>query len=605
MTSEPTSVTLTSSWNSWASEVGSVLTAYSYIRFSDVRQSEGDSEKRQVELREAWMRTRPDVTLDTSLKLVDRGVSGYHGTNRSDKHCLGQFVRMVEAGRVKPGSFLLIENLDRLTREEVHDAVELLLKLTRLGVVVVQLSPVVCEYIYPVEMSKLIIAVVELARGNSESKMKSERVAKAWKSARDRARETGAVVNLRTLPGWVEIKDKKIRLIPERAAVIRRCHQMAQDGYGVNLITKTLNDEKVKPWGKSKLWGEAVVYRLLTARSVIGEWQPGEGGRGGRERKKVGDPIPNYFPRVVSDDVFYATQEAIKKRHGFRGRRGKHVNLFAGLLYDAFSRGKLGYSHEKQRGPFVFNFAGRIGEAPFMTFPADVLEKHLLSVLREIDPAVIVGDDSAGAAVLAGEGRLREIDAQLADIEEQLLKGAKAAVLGKVAEKLESERVEVAAQLEQDKRRAAVPSSHSWAVVKDTVDLKDDETRMKVRAAVRDVVAGVWCVFAGHKSGRYRGWVEVILHGGGWRTLYIWADTGHKRSKRKKDDGIAGHSKVNADKTSVWGIPAEFMKNVAPELADDKEGPKNAKAYRDEMLEVVSGRKKVDPELADAFCECD
>jgi DNA invertase Pin-like site-specific DNA recombinase len=579
-----------------------MLTAYSYIRFSDVRQAGGDSERRQVELRETWLNLRPDVELDTTLKMVDRGVGAFRGLHRSDKHCLGQFVKLVENGKVKPGSFLLIENLDRLSREEVHDAVELLLKLTRLGVVVVQLSPVVCEYAYPVEMSKLIIAVVELARGNSESRMKSERVAKAWKAARDRARQTGAVVNLRTLPGWCEMKGGKLRLVPDRAAVLRRLHQWAQDGYGVNQITKKLNDEGVKPWGRASLWSEAVVYRYLTARTVIGEWQPGEGGRGGRERKKVGEPIKDYFPRVIADDCFYATQEAIKKRHGFRGRRGKHVNVFAGLLYDAFSRGKLGYSHEK-RGSYVFNYAGRIGEAPLMTYPAEVLERQLLTVLRELDPAVIVGDDSAGAAVLAGEGRLREIDAQLTDIEDQLLKGAKAAVLGKVAEKLELERVAVADQLEKDKRKAAVPSSHSWAVVKDTIDLKDDDVRIKLRSAVRDVVAAVWCVFAGHKTGRYRGWVEIMLHGGAWRTLYIWADTGHKRSKRKKDDGIAGHSKVNADKTSNWGIPAEFMKDVVPELADDKKGPKAAKVYRDEKLDIVAGRKEKVAEFE--LCECD
>lgn len=548
------------------------------------------------------MKNRPDVELDTSLKLVDRGVGAFRGLHRSDKHCLGQFVKQVEDGKVKRGSFLLIENLDRLSREEVHDGLELLLKLVRLGVVVVQLSPEIGEFRYPVEPMRLMMAVMELSRGNSESKIKSVRVAKAWGAARERARTTGAVVNLRTLPGWCQLKDGKIKLITERAAVIRKCHQWAQDGYGVATITQKLNAADVKPWGRAKLWGEAVVYRLLTARSVIGEWQPGEGGRGGRERKKVGEPIKDYFPRVISDDCFYATQEAVKKRHGFRGRRGKHVNVFAGLLCDAIGRGKMGYSHEK-RGSYVFNYGGRIGEAPYMTYPADVLERQLLTVLREIDPAVIVGDDSAGAVVLAGEGRLREIDAQLADIEQQLLTGAKVAVLAKVAAKLETERAAVADQLEKDKRKAAVPSAQSWATVKAKADLTDPDVRLRLRTAVRDVISAVWCVFAGHKSGRYRGWVQVMLHGGGWRTLYIWADSGHKRSKRKPSDGIAGHSKVNADGSSPWGIPAEYMKDVAPELALEDIGPKAAKAYRDEKLEVVAGRGKKPPEIE--VCECE
>ena len=573
-------------------ECRTVLTAYSYIRFSDIRQAGGDSERRQVDLHERWMSSRPDVELDTSLRMVDRGVGAFRGLHRSDKHCLGMFVKQVENGKVKTGSFLLIENLDRLSREEVHDAVELLLKLTRLGVVVVQLSPVVCEYVYPVEMSKLIIAVVELARGNSESKMKSERVAKAWGAARERARTTGAVVNLRTLPGWCEMHNGKIRVIPERAAVIRRCHKWAQDGYGVNQITKKLNDEGLKPWGRAKLWSEAVVYRLLTARTIIGEWQPGEGGRGGRERRKVGEPILNYFPSVVTDDVFYATLEAVKKRHGFRGRRGKHVNLLAGLLFDAFSRGKLGYSHE-QRGSYVFNYAGRIGanDAPLMTYPAPALERQILRELRELDPAVIVGDDSAGAAVLAGEGRLREIDEQLADIEAQLMKGAKAAVLAKVADKLETERVALADQLEKDRRKAAVPSAQSWAVVKGAVDLTDPDTRMRLRSAIREVVTGIWCVFAGHKSGRYRGWVTIMLHGGGWRELYIWADNGHSRSKRAASEGLAGGG-GRADVLANL-MPPEFGEKVAPVLALEG-GATWAKQYRDDALAGLSGRKNLD-----------
>ncbi|MBY0512659.1 MAG: hypothetical protein K2P78_01955 [Gemmataceae bacterium] len=120
--------------------------------------------------------------------------------------------------------------------------------------------------------------------------------------------------------------------------------------------------------------------------------------------------------------MFNATRAAIAKRHGFRGRRGKHVNPFGGLPLDAFSRGKLGYPHET-RGSYVFNYAGRIGEAPLTTCPAKVLESQLLSVPREVDPAVITGDDEAGAAVLAGEGRLREIGTTLADIEARIVGG--------------------------------------------------------------------------------------------------------------------------------------------------------------------------------------
>lgn len=51
------------------------------------------------------------VELDDSLR--DIGVSAYKGRNR-DVGALGTFIRMVEDGTVRPGSFLLVESLDRL-----------------------------------------------------------------------------------------------------------------------------------------------------------------------------------------------------------------------------------------------------------------------------------------------------------------------------------------------------------------------------------------------------------------------------------------------------------------------------------------------------------
>ncbi|MBY0512660.1 MAG: hypothetical protein K2P78_01960 [Gemmataceae bacterium] len=199
-----------------------MLKAYSYLRFSDPKQATGDSLKRQSEVRGPWLAAHPDVTLDTALRMTDKGIGAFRGRHRSDKHCFGQFIRHVEKGTVKPGS-------------------------------------------------KRLVAVGEMSRGHSECLMKSKRISAAWRSARDRARTTGEVVNLRTLPGWIEIRDGKQRLIPERAAVIRRVRQMARHGYGVNLITKELNADRLKPWGRAALWSEAVVHRLTTARTVIGE----------------------------------------------------------------------------------------------------------------------------------------------------------------------------------------------------------------------------------------------------------------------------------------------------------------------------------------------
>src|SRR4051794_12666456 len=110
-------------------------TAYSYIRFSSPKQSKGTSEMRQTEKPEDWCR-RNGYTLDTSLRLKDLGKSAYHGVNVS-KGALGVFLQLVRDKMIEPGSVLLIEHLDRFTRVEPMDALDLMKDLVSQGVDVV------------------------------------------------------------------------------------------------------------------------------------------------------------------------------------------------------------------------------------------------------------------------------------------------------------------------------------------------------------------------------------------------------------------------------------------------------------------------------------
>src|SRR5438874_134307 len=93
--------------------------AFSYLRFSSPEQAKGDSVRRQDALRDAWL-AKSGAVLDTSLTLHDKGVSAFTGKHRQnpDRHALAAFLKLIEAGKVPHGSYLLIENLDRLSRED-------------------------------------------------------------------------------------------------------------------------------------------------------------------------------------------------------------------------------------------------------------------------------------------------------------------------------------------------------------------------------------------------------------------------------------------------------------------------------------------------------
>src|SRR5690606_29793134 len=102
-------------------------TAYSYLRFSSVKQSKGDSFRRQTEMAEELIQ-RKGWIMDTSLTLQDLGVSAWKGKNAVEG-ALAEFVKLCKAGNIKAGSILVIERLDRLSRDDVRPALKLFLDI--------------------------------------------------------------------------------------------------------------------------------------------------------------------------------------------------------------------------------------------------------------------------------------------------------------------------------------------------------------------------------------------------------------------------------------------------------------------------------------------
>ncbi|MGO9700320.1 MAG: recombinase family protein, partial [Xanthobacteraceae bacterium] len=112
--------------------------AYSYVRFSTRAQERGDSHRRQTDKAAKYAAER-GLVLDTELKLTDLGVSAYRSRN-AKTGALGVFLKAAEEGKVPKGSYLLVENIDRLTRDDMPDALPLFMQIVNAGVVVVTLT---------------------------------------------------------------------------------------------------------------------------------------------------------------------------------------------------------------------------------------------------------------------------------------------------------------------------------------------------------------------------------------------------------------------------------------------------------------------------------
>src|SRR5215218_5183997 len=97
--------------------------AFSYIRFSSKKQQKGESFRRQSEFAVEVCRENGWV-LDETLTLNDLGVSAFRGAN-AKVGALSEFLEAIRIGRVLRGSVLIIESIDRLSRNKVGEALQL------------------------------------------------------------------------------------------------------------------------------------------------------------------------------------------------------------------------------------------------------------------------------------------------------------------------------------------------------------------------------------------------------------------------------------------------------------------------------------------------
>ena len=116
---------------------------YSYIRFSSKKQEQGDSIRRQVEKRNAWIANHKGCFLDTEINLEDLGISAATGDNLDPrKGNLGKFVEICRSGKIERGSYLIFERLDRFSRKAVLKVTSLLDELVNdYGLKIVVLDP--------------------------------------------------------------------------------------------------------------------------------------------------------------------------------------------------------------------------------------------------------------------------------------------------------------------------------------------------------------------------------------------------------------------------------------------------------------------------------
>jgi DNA invertase Pin-like site-specific DNA recombinase len=312
-----------------------ITTAYSYIRFSSPEQAKGDSYRRQHAAAARYC-TDHGLELATAKKytFLDKGRSAYSGRHLDDEGQLKRFLDLVENGTIERGSYLLVESLDRLSREKVSTALPRFMDLLNRGIRVVTLAD---GRLYTEDYNELdlIVSIVQMSRAHNESATKGDRISAAWSNKKELARTERKPLG-KACPYWLELVDGQYQAIPGRVETIKLIFDLAIQGHGQGSIPRILNERSIPVFGSrnrnhSGAWGTSSVAKLLNNRALLGEYQPTHTVAG--KRVSDGEPVINFFPVVIDEPVFYQAQAVRAERRIHKtGRQSERFNVFQGIM---------------------------------------------------------------------------------------------------------------------------------------------------------------------------------------------------------------------------------------------------------------------------------
>ena len=494
---------------------------YSYSRFSNPEQEKGDSLKRQTEAAKLHA-ARFKLPLDTELTLEDRGRSGWTGANVR-KGALGQFLNAIDEGLVEVGSVLIVENLDRVSRQDPWVALPVFQQIIDAGVAIftTQDGRLWSREEMRQNPYKIMESLMTMIRANDESNTKSRRVRSAWESKRAKAAERPLTAKC---PAWLKLDKQagRFEVIEERANVVQRIYAEALEGRGQHLIAETLNREGVPVFGSGKHWHSTYITKLLNNPAVIGTFTPHTQRHDpdtGRKIREPQEPVTGYFPPIIEQETFDRLQ-SLRSGAG-TPRRGRHAskevqNIFGGLAKcgrcgETVTRTNKGSG--PKGGAYLVCTAAKSGKAcKYQAVRYARVEDAFLRDAEAILATAPAGDDSAlDRELLNIEGALFALKDRHENILDAIERGGWSADLDKRRREVEAKRDTL-----QEEERVLLAQKHeaTGVVLSRRLDAlgaalgTSPLDRTRANAIMRQTF---WSITVDYESGRL---VFVWRHGG-------------------------------------------------------------------------------------------
>jgi hypothetical protein len=189
------------------------------------------------------------------------------------------------------------------------------------------------------------------------------------------------------------------------------------------------------------------------------------------------------------------------------------------------------------------------GQRPALSFPADVFEKAVLGLLREIKADDVLGGQPESKTP-ALEEELANIDFKRAAVEEQLTAWGgdptKYPTLARTLAALDDQHADVAGRLQAERALDANPPAAALAEAKTLLDATEKHQRLLLKDLLGNIVESAWVLVVPHRTHRYAA-VQIRFREGARRdyAIHYWAagfnrEGGHEVRSVRHEAGAPG-----------------------------------------------------------------
>ena len=563
------------------------MKAINYLRWSSEKQTQGSSLERQREkyrefaARMGWNDHEPEV--------LDDAVSGWSGENLET----GNLSKLLDRLKSEGGSgiVVVVENMDRASRLDVATVLRFVFDLIDTGasLALVDDAMVIDRMSIRNQTEQIKKIVDEAQRARSEGDRKSALSRAGWSAvrlgkdvtaefsgeiteithfdwgvditisakrrmaihelselARDYRPKVGDHVAAQqplgrivrkthtgnTCPAWLTLTPcrRAFQLRSDRSATLVEICQMRADGLSYTAICRVLNERGTQTFRGGNGWHSSTVKALLRNRALIGEYQHQSRATG----EKIGDPVPDYFPRIVSNSAFQAANDLrLEAAMPSRGGEIWHRNLLTDLAVCEACGSRMRFNRKTRRNTAdetyyqCSNYDRRMGCTHSKMFRGELIIKALLDQVLHLamDDQQFQSDAEVKhvrAAIADLRHELQKVDHSLNNIVREIEVDGGSDRLRQRRRNLEAHEDELKARMQAQEvalelaRGKVEPSEHIRRVKEIRADMADEgpvglKARATVKVSLNDLIERVQFCRSGNVIVRLVAAAETIL----------------------------------------------------------------------------------------------